>query len=57
MKNLDILVVYKLFMNNKAILNITFDARIKDGLIKRGAEYKPIMSAPNAYKIYNNTKK
>jgi len=56
MKNLDILVVYKLFMNNKAILNITFDARIKDGLIKRGAEYKPIMSAPNAYKIYNNIK-
>jgi hypothetical protein len=56
MKNLDILVVYKLFMNNKAILNITFDARIKDGLIKREAEYKPIMSAPNAYKIYNNIK-
>ena len=43
-------------MNNQAILNITFDARIKDGLIKRGAEYKPIMSAPNAYKIYNNIK-
>ena len=43
-------------MNNKAILNITFDARIKDGLIKREAEYKPIMSAPNAYKIYNNIK-
>ena len=43
-------------MNNKAILNITFDARIKDGLIKRDAVYKPIMSAPNAYKIYNNIK-
>ena len=43
-------------MNNQAILNITFDARIKDGLIKREAEYKPIMSAPNAYKIYNNIK-
>jgi len=56
MKNLDILVVYKLFMNNTSVLNITFDARIKDGLIKRDAVYKPIMSAPNAYKIYNNIK-
>jgi len=50
MKNLDILVVYR--MNN--ILKIRFDARIKEGLIRRDTLYKPTMSSPNAYKAYNN---
>ena len=40
--------------NNKPILNIKFDARIKDGLIKRDDTYKPIMSSPNVYTTYKN---
>ena len=39
-------------MNN--ILKIRFDARIKEGLIRRDTLYKPMMSSPNAYKAYNN---
>lgn len=41
-------------MENKSILNIKFDARIKEGLIRRDTLYKPMMSSPNAYKSYNN---
>lgn len=37
----------------KNILKIKFDARLKDGLIKRGANYKPFMSSPNAYRMYS----
>lgn len=37
----------------KGIMNITFSARIKDGLIKRDAVYKPVMSAPNAFRMYD----
>jgi hypothetical protein len=40
--------------NNKPILNIKFDARIKDGLIKRNDTYKPSMSSPNVYTTYKN---
>ena len=41
-------------MENKSILKIKFDARIKEGLIRRDTLYKPMMSSPNAYKSYNN---
>lgn len=37
----------------KHILIIDFDARIKEGIIKRNERYKPVMSSPNAYKLYN----
>lgn len=37
----------------KHILIIDFDARIKEGIIKRMERYKPVMSAPNAYKLYS----
>lgn len=41
-------------MENKSLLKIKFDARIKEGLIRRDTLYKPFMSSPNAYKSYNN---
>lgn len=43
-------------MNTKKtnVLIIKFDARLKEGLIKRDAEYKPYMSSPNVYRMYNS---
>ena len=37
---------------NKNILSIKFDARIDEGLLVRDKEYTPLMSAPNANRIY-----
>lgn len=37
----------------KNILKINFDARLKEGLIKRDSKYKPFMSSPNAYRMYD----
>lgn len=37
----------------KHVLLIDFDARIKEGIIRRQDKYKPSMSAPNAYRLYD----